>query len=306
MDNQESNSALTEGVSYRFRILHEIEMPPDNEAWYVLESETGSRHLLLKEFYAHYQLQPGNDLICRVDKVNCSGKIFLEPNHPFCKPGDVVPFAFTSSVEHINSFGDTEQLALLTDPWGQQAHLQMSSAIREEIHNLNCLIDRIKKGILLISDPNRNYFGEGAAPDADQPFVVEGLCTLAPNLEYFMLRQNNSFFYLRTKYYTQYGFEKGSVIFARVLGTPGLYEHYIEPIHPHYQPGEVYAFDYVCTEKSGISQEINQYRIIVRDLLGHEYPLAREGNEPQWINRVIAKVKEIRMSKCQLEFIGIE
>lgn len=303
---QQDAQKLIEGHSYTFRVLHEIEMPPDNEAWYVLESEYGSRHLLLKEFYKHYRLQPEMNIVCRVDKVNCSGKLFLEPEHPYCKPGDIVPFVLTSTMEHTNSFGEIEVLLLLTDPWGQTAHLQIPQALREIKHEFRCRIDRIKKGILLISDPERAYFGDGAAPLAATPFVIEGLCTLAPQLEYYVLKQGNSRQYLRSKYFTQYGFEKGNEVNARVLATPALYQHYIEPIHPFYKPGEVYAFDYIRTEKAGITEETNQYKLIVRDLLGHEYPLERSGNEPQWISRVLARVKEIRMSKCQLEFIGVE
>jgi hypothetical protein len=306
MGNQAHPHQLSEGNSYQFTVLHEIEMPPDNEAWYVLESETGSRHLVLKDFYRHYQLQPGARIICRVDKVNCSGKIFLEPEHPFCKAGDIIPFSLTSQVEITNSFGDIEQLLLLSDPWGQPAHLQVSGTFKTNAHEIFCRIDRIKKGILLISDPERNYVGDGSAPLAANSFTIQDICTLAPQLEYYVLSQGKSLFYLRTKYFTQYDFEKGGELKARVIGSPSLYEHYIEPIHPFYQPGEIYDFDFVRTEKSGITEEQNSYKIIVRDLLGHEYPLERLGTEPQWITKVRARIKEIRMSKCQLEFISLE
>jgi hypothetical protein len=306
LTQQKTDKVLKEGNSYCFRVLHEIEMPPDNEGWYVLESEYGSRHLILKEYYSHYELFPGKEIICRVDKVNCSGKIFLEPINPFIKNGESLLFDIVSSLEHINSFGEKEKLLSLTDPWGKQAFLNVDQQFGIDGNKILCRIERVKKGNLLISDPARKYFGEGRIPDAGQPFKIDGIISLSPNLEYYILSQGNSLHYLRVKYFTNYGFHKGDLIEARVLGPAGLYQHYLEPLHPFYTPGETYLFDYVRTEELPEVKEHHTYNLIVKDLLGHEYALQRSGNEPPWIKKVVARVSEIRMSKCQLEFIDIE
>jgi len=304
---QENHQVLLEGNYYRFRILHEIAMPPDDEPYYVLETESGIRHLLLKSFYRHYQFAPGMEIRCKVDKVNCSGKIFLEPDHPFCKPGDLLHFNFTSDVKILNSIGIEEDLLLLADPWGQPAHLQVQDVDYAKLkEGIVCRVDRIKKGKLLISDPLRNYFGKGGVPVENLPFTITGICSLAPNLEFYILEQNQNIHYLRTKYFSQYGFGVGDQIHARVLGEAALYQHYLEPVHPDYKPGEAYYFDVVRTEKSSVSGDTPSYILVIKDVLGHEYSLEQQGDEPPWIARVRAVVKEIRMSKCIFQEISIE
>lgn len=299
MSSPENPQPIQEGKFYHFLIINEIAMPPDDEPYFVLETESGSRQLLLKSYYEHYHLKTGMTIRCKVDKVNCSGKIFLEPDHPWCKPGDLLDFEVTSTVKTINSLGTEETLLMLTDPWGVQAYLSVDG---EEIgayrNKIQCRVERIKKGKLLISDPARNYFGDGSNPLPDQPFLISGVCTLSPNLEFYTLKQRNSVHYLRTKYFDQYGLHPGDEIPLRVLSEPILYHHYLEPLHPFYTVGETYSFDFLRTEKNTIGGETNSWNLVIKDALGHEYSIAQEGNEPQWVQGVTAVVQDIRMSKC--------
>ncbi len=298
---------LQEGNYLSFRVLNEIALPPDDERFYVMESESGKRHLMKADYYAHYQLKPGMSLRCRVDKVNCSGKVYLEPDHPGCQPGDVLDFAVLSSHTLRNSLGGEESLLVLNDPWGKPAHVKVWNPDSSKVHHsFRGRVERIKKGILLIADPEHNYFGKHELPDENRAFLLKEVITLAPGLEYYVLEQNESTHYLRTKYYSSYGFRLNQELHLRVLAKPGLYQHYLEPPHPYYRKGERYDFEFRGTEPWSVKQGDSSYRLHLADKLGHTYSIGMQGDEPVWNPRVTAKVHEIRMSKCILSDISFE
>jgi hypothetical protein len=307
MEPQNNIYKLEEGAIYSFNIIRIIEMPPDGEEYYVLESEFNTRFILLKKFYDHYHYVIGQTILCKVDKVNCNGKIFLEPEHPGCKPGEILDFTNSGYQEIKNSFGEDEILLVLHDPWNRVSHLNIlnhTDLITK--NNLSCKIERIKKGFLLISYPGIKYFGNAEVALPGDDFIITGICTLAENLEYYTLDQNGSIHYLRTKYYLKYGFNTGDHLNCRVLANPALYDHYLEPVHPFYQLGQDYWFDFVKLIHPENATEKPFYYLMVRDLLGHEYKLEYHSEEPHWVNKVKAKVIDIRMSKCKLDLIEIE
>jgi hypothetical protein len=298
---------LTEGNTYLFTIRRIIEMPPEGEAHYVVESEFGSKHLIPKQFYGHYNLMPGQSLRCRIDKINCSGKIYLEPEHPGCKPGDLLNFSVIGKESVVNSFGEKETLLLLNDPWKQLTHLNIlghEALAEKEI--LACRVERIKKGKLLVSYPGIHQPDPLPPNSGALEFTLKGIITLSENFEFYTLDRDGERHYLRTKYYAQYGFEKGSKINCRILGEPVLYAHYLEPVHPYYEPKKEYWFEFIRVEYTKSIDGESEYNLIIKDLLGHEYGLPFKGPEPRWPARVKAFVKEIRMSKCILDLVTIE
>ena len=66
----------------KFKIIREITIPNDNK-YYVLEDVIGNKHLLPTEFYRNYDIKIKSEIECTVDKVNCIGRIFLEPLHHY-------------------------------------------------------------------------------------------------------------------------------------------------------------------------------------------------------------------------------
>ncbi len=79
---------LEEFQTYPFKILKTVDTP--DGLFYVLEDPFGFRHLLTSEYYDRekYQFAIGNEIECRVDKINCKGQLFLEPRHPKFQRGN--------------------------------------------------------------------------------------------------------------------------------------------------------------------------------------------------------------------------
>ncbi len=70
---------LTEGLIYTFIVEKKITLP-DGE--YFILTYDDRKFLLPSSYYSDYKITPGKPLSCIVNKINCNGKIFLEPLHP--------------------------------------------------------------------------------------------------------------------------------------------------------------------------------------------------------------------------------
>lgn len=72
----------------------------------VMEDPFGIRHMVPFVYYKNYHIEPGMEVVCRVDHVNCTGRIFLEPEHPFYIPGETGQFHVRSVALNENNESD--------------------------------------------------------------------------------------------------------------------------------------------------------------------------------------------------------
>jgi len=82
---------LLEGKFYTFKI-HNLVRLQDDAYYFVLLDINGMKHFIPAAFYEHYGLSKGNEIICKIDKINCTGRIILEPLHPVYREGEVYNF----------------------------------------------------------------------------------------------------------------------------------------------------------------------------------------------------------------------
>jgi len=92
---------LSEGNLFPFRILNLIQLQ-DNAWYYVLQDINGLKHFMPAKYYNNYGFKIGNEILCKIDKVNCTGRIFLEPENPYYKEGEIYYFEVLSYSEKEN------------------------------------------------------------------------------------------------------------------------------------------------------------------------------------------------------------
>lgn len=83
---------LEEGSIYSFKYVKLVTLSDDNE-YMILEDQFGIRHTIPYDYYKYYGLVIGSMIECKVDKINCTGRVFLEPEHPLYKVGEVHDFS---------------------------------------------------------------------------------------------------------------------------------------------------------------------------------------------------------------------
>lgn len=96
-----SHIKLEEGKSYKFRYIKNVTLD-DGKDYMVLEDIYGIRHFVEKSPYNAYNFSEGSDIICKVDKINCTSRIFLEPDHPVYQTGYKYPFEIIETANLVD------------------------------------------------------------------------------------------------------------------------------------------------------------------------------------------------------------
>lgn len=144
-----TNGAVTlaEGNSYSFDISNYIELP-DGNYYYILVDVNSLKHFLPAEPYKHYKLEIGQSITCKVDRINCTGRIFIEPEHPFYIPGKSYNFTVIKSSNSGNS-----QIVVVHDIFNNEIELAIQNKLEtNELTNKSilCNVIDIKKGLLTL------------------------------------------------------------------------------------------------------------------------------------------------------------
>jgi hypothetical protein len=86
---------LEEGLILEFMVQNKVKLQDDLD-YYVLEDPNGTRHFIEAGLYSRYNIKTGEQIHCRIDKINCTGRVFLEPLHPYYKEGRLYDFLLLS------------------------------------------------------------------------------------------------------------------------------------------------------------------------------------------------------------------
>ena len=80
-----------EGQTYQFRYVKNI---TTDEDFFVFEDFSGERYLIPAYYYKTYLFELGALINCLVTRIDCSGKVSFEPEHPYYKLGSTYDFKF--------------------------------------------------------------------------------------------------------------------------------------------------------------------------------------------------------------------
>ncbi len=93
-----NHKTLKEGHYYPFNYVKCVTLE-DNNLYMILEDQYGIRHFVEHEHYKNYNLSLNSVINCLVAKINCTGRMYLEPEHPVYKIGGEYNFDLASSVQ---------------------------------------------------------------------------------------------------------------------------------------------------------------------------------------------------------------
>jgi len=91
---------LKQGDLQLFKVIRKITIPTNNE-YFVLQDLKGSKHLLPFELYENYDIKINSNIKCKIDKINCIGRVFLEPQHIYYKENEYYKFEYIEEIEII-------------------------------------------------------------------------------------------------------------------------------------------------------------------------------------------------------------
>jgi len=125
------NRTLKTGEVYKFLIIKKLKFPGGID-YFVMQDPYGDKHLLTARHYDHYNIQIQQYYNCRVDKVNCQGRLFFEPIHPFFKVGNSYLFSFKKVVVLVSKNKSLTQFFLMKNENGEDAYLLFDELARPQ------------------------------------------------------------------------------------------------------------------------------------------------------------------------------
>lgn len=299
---------FNEGEVHSFLINGFTEIPGTDEFFFILKNKFGGKHLLKSIHYNHYNLQVGETIKCRIDKINCSGKIYLEPENPKYKVEETYSFKIKTIIDQINSVGENEKAAVVIDDFGKEINCSLPTdfKIAPKQDKLNCKVLRIKKGELYISISEYKSENISKQIGKDYWFEISNIKKIKNNEDYYILKdENNNSYSLKVDMYKHYNFQINQKIKCTVtkFNTDGHLK--IEPIHPHYIIGEVYSFNYLRTIEETDPLGNKEYVVIVKDILGVETKVRSQNihSNKSFSETIQCRVDGIRKGKAILSFV---
>jgi hypothetical protein len=143
---------LEEGREYLFNILDEISLPGDDE-YYIITDPWAKKYLMHKRYYEHFGLHTGIQVKCRVDKINCQGKVFMEPEHPFYKIGGIYEFEYLRNDIISRKNGDQYSVMVVRDQFGLEGYVTIfkGGVFANPPAIIRAKVNRIKKARVYLS-----------------------------------------------------------------------------------------------------------------------------------------------------------
>ena len=306
-----AHARLTEGENYAFTLMKTIALDEDGpDEWYVLRDPMGFKVLMPARYYTSYGFVAGQTIICRVDRINCNGRMFLEPAHPQYVEGAVYHFDVVDTEKRTEEINHESFFLHVKDVLGNVWPIRISN--RAWMENpppyVDCRIDRIKKGklyLIPVSDPKVlppltpgdtvTLTVAGTAPDPDdgQPCFVLKLA-------------DDYTFLLKKKHYARYGFTTGMQVACAVHKPVRGRMPHIEPKHPVYEIGQIYSFDVAWLEQQVYADGYVQQVLVLYDCFGEEVKVHVSGDEAtryRSAKKVHGRVKGILKSRPELELV---
>jgi hypothetical protein len=140
-----SGKRLEEGKEYLFRVFGRVTLQ-DGQEYFILEDPYKIRHLLPSWLYESYGIKTSQSIRCKVDKINCTGRVYLEPEHPYYVAGNTYDFTFHSIGMSTRS---QKLFMIVTDMFNNEVSVDCPKDFNIENsvpETVSCKIIRIRKG----------------------------------------------------------------------------------------------------------------------------------------------------------------
>lgn len=231
---------LEEGKTYTFNALKTVELP-GGEVNLMLAGPDGEKYLLPLTYYRGYNLVSPGFVQCKIDKINCSGKVFLEPLNPWYSEGESYGFDVRYKSEYSDSNGIRRRSITVSDRLGNLINVpaELLIGLPEEAEKISLKIERISKGKLYFTRRREaddlERLEEGKSYDFRILKTVSG-----PDDEpcYAAADIYGNVHLLQVRYYSHYGFKVGASFRGKVVRYSSGSRKSVEPENPWFKPGD--------------------------------------------------------------------
>jgi hypothetical protein len=287
-----------EGEDYEFFVGKQV-LTPDDKAHYVLTGPDKRRFLLPSGQYSHYNLICGEMLVCRVDRINCKGEIFLEPLNPFYTEGQYYYFIVAGTDLRTDGFGKEVKVAMVKDHFGNENLVEIRGKAPLPGTRMKLLVERISKGRLKLRRETGIKRGTSMTIGEEYQFEVEKIAKGIDNCDYFVVRDPFGQRHMISKaHYESYGIKAGTIFTGKVIKYRTNGEMVIEPKNPFYIEGAILKMKVAAILKNEI---MGTFRLSLRDEWGHDHTVETDISPEE--DQLLCKVIMIRKGRPGLQIL---
>jgi hypothetical protein len=287
-------------------VLVKKEIELNGERFFVLEAE-GSKNIFLlpAKQYVFYNIKPNMHIQVKIDKINCSGEIFLEPLHPFYEEGKAYWF-------HLVNYQKIDDHTLLEvkDVFGNPVQILTKKNPPIQADQVWLWVKGIKKGIPILCVSNEElhkyqknqwYYFTIIAPKN-----IDGKTYL------LLQSEEDDIFLLPTEFYEHYLLQVGQKIRCLVNDIDPSGVPHLEPEHPTYRLDQLVKLKFASSDilyLSDLSRKHQVYKLLNEkgDVFYLPVRFAPEKiNTDEWNTYVIDKFKKGKILVKPLENDPIE
>lgn len=235
---------LEERQSYIFTVIKSIRF--EGKDFYLFEGPDRKRYLLPGERYANYNINPGDSVTCRIDKINCKGEVFLEPEHPFYRENQTYSFEVAGFDTRVDRAGNKHRVVVVRDIFGQDIPVPLllvgkDNPVKGE--KIKLKIGRIAKGNIRFEGVKSEYHTDKEEDERIVEFIINEKIKGLDGREYYLVSDVNGTDYtIPSDYYAHYGLRIGHPFPGRFVRYKAGEEVRVEPVNPFYTPGQNYRF----------------------------------------------------------------
>jgi hypothetical protein len=156
-----SKGKFIEGQVYEFVYVKNVVV---DEEFMVFEDVDKERYLLPFPCFKDYQLQAGLPVKCLISRIDCKGKVTIEPEHPYYKIDHTYDFKFlrmlVTADEEFNEIMDKSYVKkdyeiIVADIYGNEQKVvpkRWQRKKRYEAETVSCKVVKIIQGRLLLQN----------------------------------------------------------------------------------------------------------------------------------------------------------
>lgn len=257
---------LKEGKEYLFLVEKEL-IAPDESHHYVLNGPDHKKYLIPLSLYQHYNISVGTSVKCRVDKINCKGEVFLEPENPFYKQGESYSFEVVNHELRTDNTGSDRRIIIISDKTGNRIPVPYNASKLPAIGSrVNLVVERITKGKVLPIKSSRSLSDKLLKSGRKYEFLIERIEKGIDNEDYFIVKDPfGNIHTIAREFYEYYGYKIGAKFKGKIMKYKKSGEKIIEPENPYYMAGSVITLDVITSSENIIN---NSFTLYLKDAFG--------------------------------------
>jgi len=288
---------IQEGAVIDVKIVKEILLPSGMMA--LLGQYNQRSFILNKNQFENLEIVFGKTIACHVDKVNCTGKIYLSPYKSRSLIGSIEEFSILNHEVVQDSLNNTKYLLhLLGNSSLKAQHITYIKPIEK---SQNYIIRDINKSKYILepldsASCNYKYEQEIEVDIIDKKEIqILGECLIVA--DHFNRKHLISYSKFR-----HYNLNIGDTVKCRIRGFDKQHNLKLEPSNPKYKLGKTYSFETIDFIDS-TDESNNPTKILrVNDCLGMQATIVQLPSDYKLTKNITAKVYRINNGRLYLSY----